>query len=343
MPILGSDEMNDRQKELLKEIVEVYIQSFKPVSSASLVDKFNCSSATIRNDMSQLENLGFLEKEHTSSGRIPSEAGYKYYVNNLMKPKEVTGEDVLKLQTILSNNDLVISDAVSKCMEIISDITHYTSVVIGPSKQDNTLKQISIIPLDKDESSGDSRVVAVLVTNKGIVENKQVNIDSKININELTKTCEIINKALVGTPIDKIPERLELDIKPKIKDVIERYEEVCNFFTNAFHDFTMDNSDVIFSGKTNILDFKEYQEPDKLKDIISKLEDVDLVKHIDTKDDDINIYIGEETEFDPDVTIIKTHYEVGNDEGTLAIIGPKRMEYDKVVTLLNFIKNYIEK
>ena len=105
----------------------------------------------------------------------------------------------------------------------------------------------------------------------------------------------------------------------------------------------MDNSDVIFSGKTNILDFKEYQEPDKLKDIISKLEDVDLVKHIDTKDDDINIYIGEETEFDPDVTIIKTHYEVGNDEGTLAIIGPKRMEYDKVVTLLNFIKNYIEK
>ena len=111
----------------------------------------------------------------------------------------------------------------------------------------------------------------------------------------------------------------------------------------AFHDFTMENSDVVFGGKTNILDYKEYNEPDKIKEMISKLEDVDLVKKISTTSDGINIYIGEETEFDPDVTIIKTHYKVGNDEATLAIIGPKRMEYDKVVTLLNFLKNYIEK
>ena len=162
-------------------------------------------------------------------------------------------------------------------------------------------------------------------------------------MHELIKTSELINKALVGTPLDKVTERLELEIKPKIKDIIERYEEVCNFFSTAFQDFTMNNSDIIFGGKTNILDFKEYSEPDKLKDIVAKLEDVELVKRIETGDKDINIYIGEETEFDPDVTIIKTHYSVGNDEGTLAIIGPKRMEYDKVVTLLNFLKNYIEK
>lgn len=335
--------MGNRQEELLKEIVEIYIQTFKPVSSKSLVDKFNCSSATIRNDMSMLEELQLIEKEHTSSGRVPSEKGYKYYVNHLMQPKEITGEDVLKLQTILSNNDLVVSDAVTKCMEIISDITHYTSVVIGPSKSMNTLKQISIIPLDSDEENEEKRVVAVLITNKGIVENKQVNISRDINLQELIKTSELINKALVGTPLDKVNERLELEIKPKIKDIIERYEEVCNFFSTAFHDFTMENSDIIFGGKTNILDFKEYNEPDKLKDIIAKLEDVELVKRIETGDNDINIYIGEETEFDPDVTIIKTHYAVGNDEGTLAIIGPKRMEYDKVVTLLNFLKNYIEK
>ena len=342
--MLGSDDMGERQEALLKEIVEVYIQTFKPVSSKSLVDKFHCSSATIRNDMALLEDKGFIEKEHTSSGRIPSEKGYKYYVNNLMQPKELTGEDVLKLQTILSNNNLVVSDAVTKCMEIISDITHYTSVVIGPSKSQNTLKQISIIPLDNvDESDAEKRVVAVLVTNRGYVANKQVNIPENINLKELIKTSEIINKALVGTPLDKVSERLELEIKPKIKDIIERYEEVCHFFSNAFQDFTMNNADVFFSGKTNILDLPEYNEPDKIKDIIAKLEDVELVKHIETGDDKINIYIGEETEFDPDVTIIKTHYHVGNDEGTLAIIGPKRMEYDKVVTLLNFLKNYIEK
>ena len=293
--------------------------------------------------MATLEELGLLEKEHTSSGRIPSESGYKYYTNHLMQPKELTGEDMLKLQTILSNNNLVVSDAITKCMEIISDITHYTSVVIGPSKSTNTLKQISIIPLDEDQVTGDRRVVAVLITNKGVVENKQVNISRNINMAELIKTSELINKALIGTPLDKVSERLELEIKPCIKEVDERYEEIFNFFSTAFNDFTMKKSDVIFSGKTNLLDFKEYNEPDKIKDMISKLENVDLVKRIETGEDDINIYIGEETEFDPDVTIIKTHYKVGHDEGTLAIIGPKRMEYEKVVTLLNFLKNYIEK
>ena len=333
--------MGNRQEELLKVIVETYIQTFKPIGSKSLVDKFNCSSATIRNDMAVLEELGLIEKEHTSSGRIPSEKGYKYYVDNLMKPKEITGEDVLKLQTILNNNQLVVSDAVNKCMEIISDITHYTSVVIGPSMSNNTLQQISIIPLDNNGES--NRVVAVLITNKGIVENKQVDIPADINMKELIKTSEIINKALVGTPLDQVNERLELEIKPKIKGIIERYDEVCNFFSSAFHDFTMDNSDIVFSGKTHLLDYKEYEEPSRLKEIVSKLEDVDLVNSISTDENDINVYIGEETEFDPDVTIIKTHYSVGNDEGTLAIIGPKRMEYAKVVTLLNFLKNYIEK
>lgn len=333
--------MGERKEELLRCIVEEYIKTFNPIPSKDLVEKFGCSSATIRNDMAELEKLGYLEKEHTSSGRIPSEKGYKYYVDNLMKPKELTGEDVLKLQTILNNNQLVISDAVQQCMEIISDITHYTSVVIGPNKNGSTLKQISIIPLEDAEDS--KRVLAILVTNQGLVENKQFNIASDIDLQELLKTCEIINKALVDTPIDKIQERLELDIKPKIRTVISRYEEVVSFFNNAFRDFAIDKTDVVFGGKTNLLDYKEYEEPDKLKEMIAKLENQELVKHIDTDESDIKVYIGDESEFDPDVTIIKTHYKVDNDEGTLAIIGPKRMEYDKVVTLLSFLKDYIEK
>jgi heat-inducible transcriptional repressor len=263
-----------------------------------------------------------------------------------MKPKEMNGEEVLKLQTILNNNSLVVSDAISKCMEIISDITHYTSVVIGESSKNATLKQISIIPLDNNtDQDGYKKVVAVLVTNQGDVENKQVNVEGDIDLRELIQTSEIINKALIGTPIDKVNERLELDINPRIKDIIERYEEVCHFFSNTFYDFSVekDKSDVFFSGKMNMLNMPEYQESDKLKEMIAKLENTDLVKKIKTDNDDIEVFIGEETEFDPDVTVIKTHYSVGNDEGTLAIIGTKRMEYNKVVTLLNYIKEYIDK
>ena len=143
--------MGERQKELLKEIIECYIKEAKPIGSKHLCDKFNCSSATIRNEMASLEKLGFIEKNHISSGRIPSEAGYKYYVENLMKPKELTGEDMLKLQTIFTNQNLAVSDAIQACLEIISDITNYTSISLGKDSYENTLKQISIIPLDDNQ------------------------------------------------------------------------------------------------------------------------------------------------------------------------------------------------
>lgn len=329
--------LNNRQKELLKLIVENYIQTVKPVGSKSLVKKLKCSSATIRNDMAYLEGLGYLEKTHTSSGRVPSEEGYKYYVDNLMKPKEITGDDVLKLQTILNNRDLSLSDAIVKCMEIISDITSYTSIVLGKESANNTLKQVSIIPIDE------RKIVAVVVTNTGHVENKSTTIPENISLDELVKTSELINKSLIGTKLSEISAKLEYEIKPIIAKRVKQYESIMNFFYEAFNDFTVKQSDVFFGGKTNILKQPEYDEPDKIKNMISKLENIDLIKKIETSDEKINIYIGEESEFDPNVTVIKTSYNVDGEEGTIAIIGPKRMEYDKVVTLLNYLKGYIER
>ena len=334
--------LGERQEELLKEIVETYIQTFRPVGSSSLVDKFKVSSATIRNDMAELESLGYIEKEHTSSGRVPSEAGYKYYVNNLMKPKEITGEDVIKLQQILSNNELVVSDAVTKCMEIISDITHYTSVVIGPSKSDNTLKQISIIPINEDED--EKRVVALLVTNKGIVENKQFTIPKSISINELVKTSEIINKMLVGTPINDVSKRLELEVKPIIKTQIRQYETVYNIFYDAFNDFVNNNSNIHVTGKTKIFEQPEYNDVSELKRLANKLEDKSFIEKVEenSDEDEIKVYIGKENKFDSNVTIIRKKYHINGEEGTIAVIGPKRMDYQRIVGLLEYIDDEID-
>ena len=329
--------MNNRQNELLRLIVETYIKTVKPVGSKSLVKKLKCSSATIRNDMAYLESLGYLEKTHISSGRVPSEAGYKYYVDNLMKPKELTGDEVLKLQTILNNKDLVISDAIVKCMEIISDITNYTSIVLGKDNDNNTLKQVSIVPID------DKKIVAVVVTNTGHVENKQSNIPEAISMDEMIKACELINRKLIGTKLSDINSKLEYEIKPIIASQIKAYERVMDFFYDAFNDFNVKNSDIFFQGKTNILKQPEYDSPEKIKNMIGKLENMDLIKKIETDDKDVNIFIGEENKFDPNVTVIRTSYNIDGEEGTIAIIGPKRMEYDKVVTLLNYLKNYIER
>ena len=328
--------MEERQKELLKIIVESYIKTCKPVGSKSLCDALNLSSATIRNEMAVLENLGYLEKCHVSSGRIPSEAGYKYYVDNLMKPKELTGEDVLKLQTIFRNNDLQLSDAINRCVEIISDITNYTSVVLGKKSEDNYLQQISIVPLPNN------RVVAVVCTNKGIVENKQFNIPSTISIEELVKTSEIINKMLVGTPINEVSERLEFDIKPIISKKIKQYETVYNIFHDAFDDFVEQNANIHFGGKTKIFEQPEYNNINEIKRLANKFEDDSLIKNIEENNDGINIYIGDENEFDSNVTVVKSTYNVNGQKGTIAIIGPKRMEYDKVVGLLSYITKNLE-
>lgn len=327
--------MDERQKKLLKEIVESYIKNAKPVGSKSLCEKLKCSSATIRNEMAALENMGLLEKNHISSGRIPSEVGYKYYVENLMKPKELTGEDMLKLQTIFHNNTLEVSDAIAECVKIISEITNYTSIVLGKSSKDNELKQVSIIPLSEN------KIVALVCTDKGIVENKQFTLSPNIYIDEVVKTSEIINKMLVGTPIDEVSARLEFDIKPIIAKKVTQYEAVYNIFYDAFNDFARNSSNVFFSGKTNILKQPEYSDADSIKNIISKFEDEDLIKNIEAKDNGVNVYIGNDSKFDKNVTIIKTKYNINGEEGTIAIVGPKRMEYDRVVGLLDYINKNI--
>ena len=328
--------MDERKEELLKEIVETYINTIKPVGSKGLCEKFNLSSATIRNEMADLEKKGYLEKNHVSSGRIPSEKGYKYYVEHIMKPKELNGEEMLKLQTIFRNQELQISDTIQACMQIISEITNYTSVVLGKNSKENTLQQVSIVPLNNN------KIVALVCTNRGIVENKTFDIPTNIYIDELVKTSEIINKMLIGTPIDEVGERLEFDVKPIISKKIKQYEAVYEIFYDAFNDFTKNSSNIFFSGKSNILKQPEYDNVEEIKKIVSKFEDENLVRKIEEKEEGINVYIGDETEFDPNVTVIKSRYNLNGEEGTIAIVGPKRMEYDKVFGLLEYINKELE-
>lgn len=330
--------LDERKKLLLKEIVENYVKTVKPVGSKALLKKLKCSSATIRNEMAILEKLGYIEKNHISSGRIPSELGYRYYVENLMKPKDLTGEDMLKLQTIFSNKELQVSDAVNKCMEIISDLTNYTSVVLGKSSSDNLLKQINIIALD------DKKIVAIVCTDQGIVENKQFILPDNSNIPEIVKTSEMINKMLIGTPINKVAEKLEFEIKPVIAKKIKDYETVYNIFYDAFNDFLIHNSNMHVSGRVNLLKEPEYDNTEDIKRIASKLEDESFRKMVSNIDgnEEMKIYIGKETDFDDKATIIKKKYKLGGEEGVIAIIGPKRMEYERVVSLLNYMIDRLE-
>lgn len=325
--------ISKRQEMLLKLIVEDYVKSARPVSSKALCNVMKCSSATIRAEMNYLEEIGLLEKTHISSGRIPSEAGYRYYVDNIMRPKELTGEDMLRLQTIVDNKSLVVSDAILKSMEIVSELTHYTTIVLGKQSSENLVQKIEVIPIDSNN------LVAIVVTDKGHVEHKNIYLPSEVDTSEIKQTVDLINKLIIGTSIDMVSEVLEYQVKPIIGKYVHQHEVLYNAFYNAFADFA--NESVKVSGRKNILMQPEFNNADKIREIISKFEDKDIVNSIKEEDNGINIYIGSENNFDDDVTVIKTKYTINGEEGTIALIGPKRMEYDRVITLLEYIKNSI--
>ena len=325
--------ISNRQEKLLKLIVEHYIKDVRPVGSKALCDVMNCSSATIRAEMSNLEDLGLLEKTHISSGRIPSEKGYRYYVDNIMRPASMNGEDMLKLQTIVDNKSLQISDVILKSMEIISELTHYTTIVLGKQSSENLVRKIEVVPIDQNN------IVAIIVTDKGYVEHRNIYIPETVNSIEIKQTVDLINKIIVGTSIDSVSEVLEYQVKPIIGRYVKQHEALYNAFYNAFSDFA--NESVRVNGTKNILMQPEFNDADKIRDIISKFEDKDIVNSIKEESDGVKIYIGSENNFDDDVTVIKTKYTINGEEGTIALVGPKRMEYDRVITLLNYIMDNI--
>ena len=328
--------LTERQNKILKLIVERYIRDPNPVGSKTISKELNCSSATVRNEMGNLENLGLLEKTHTSSGRVPSEAGYRYYVDNLMELKKMNAEDMLKLQIVFKNQQLALSDVITKSLQVISDMTNYTAVVLGSTSHENLLKQIEVVPID------DVSMIVIIVTDKGHVEHKQIHLED-VSMTEVKKIVSLINNLISGTPIDEVSTKLEYEIKPIIGNYVKQHEQLYNAFYHVFSDFT--NQEVNVMGRNKMLDQPEFSSNiDKVKNVLTKLEDDVLVKNISEDDENnIKVYIGNENNIDSDVTVIQTKYNKNGEEGTIAVIGPKRMEYDRVVGMLEYIKENIER
>ena len=325
-----------RQNSILKLIIEKYIKEAKPIGSKVISKALKCSSATVRNEMAALENAGLLEKTHTSSGRVPSEAGYRYYVDNLMELKKMNADDMLKLQIVFRNQQLALSDVITKSLQVISDITNYTTVVLGSTSHENLLKQIEVVPID------DASMIVIIVTDKGHVEHKSIKLQD-VSLDEVKKTVGLINNLITGTPIDEVSKKLEYEIKPIIGKYVKQHEQLYNAFYHVFNDFT--NQEVNVVGRHKILEQPEFSTNiEKIKNIYNKLEDKEVLRRIEEDDDNnIKVYIGTESNIDDDVTVIKTKFKTDTEEGTIAIIGPKRMEYDQVVSMLEYMRENIER
>ena len=248
----------------------------------------------------------------------------------------MNADDMLKLQIVFRNQQLALSDVITKSLQVISDITNYTTVVLGSTSHENLLKQIEVVPID------DVSMIVIIVTDKGHVEHKNIKLKD-VSLDEIKKTVNLINNLISGTPIDEVSAKLEYEIKPIIGKYVKQHEQLYNAFYHVFNDFT--NQEVNVVGRHKILEQPEFSTNiEKIKNIYNKLEDKEILRNIEEDDDNnIKVYIGAESNIDDDVTVIKTKFKTDTEEGTIAIIGPKRMEYDQVVSMLEYMKENIER
>ena len=223
--------LTKRQELILKAIVEEFINTAEPIGSKTLVELYglNYSSATIRNEMNFLENAGYLEKTHTSSGRVPSTNGYRYYVEHLLNAN-LDDKEKYQLQSVF-NEDIPFEDIIQKSCDILSNMTNLTSLVLGPDSNKQCLSHIRLFPLDEKSA------VAVIITDNGHTENKTFHFDEDVSLEDIQNCTAILNDRLVGTPIGQVVGKLK-EIKPVLVSSVKRSEALFNAFVQAFVKFS---------------------------------------------------------------------------------------------------------
>ena len=327
-----------RQDYILKCIVEYFIKTATPVGSETLIKAYNLdySSATIRNDMKLLESQGLIEKTHTSSGRIPSSKGYHYYIENL---KTTSLDDELKdsLTRILSEKAKSVEDVIKESCETISHMTNLASVVLGPNADEECLLSVQIIPLSS------SSATAVFVTDKGYVENKTFVFDAKTDINDIQKCVEMLNTRLKGTKISELIDKMEA-MRPLIAQYVKSNDMIYRAFVETFVKFASER--VSLFGTENLLNQPEFSDDaEKIKKMIQFIESPKKMHEALNTNEEMLIKIGNDDGTDTleDVTFISRKIPMGKNKGTIALLGPTRMDYELVVNALDYLAEELSK
>lgn len=321
-------ELNRKQK-ILKLIIDDFIKYCEPVGSEYLIKKYKLpySSATVRNEMAELEKDGLLEKTHTSSGRVPSLAGYKYYIENL-RNKKVDEKFKNELQGIFDSSKSV-EEVIDESCKILSSMTNLTSVVLGPSSNDESLLSIQLIPLTNNSCS------AIFVTDKGYVENKTFILDESVSMNDVKTCMEMLEKRLKGTKVNELVEKLE-SLKPLFNDYVNDYNYLFTSLMKTFYEFQKDRNSIY--GKDNMLVQPEFKDDaGELKKIFELFSNPDqLYSYLKETEDSTISDASEINEELKDLTIISKSIDSKGNLGKIAIIGPKRMDYENVLSALEY-------
>ncbi|MBR2769158.1 MAG: heat-inducible transcription repressor HrcA [Solobacterium sp.] len=330
--------LTPRRIELFKAIVDEYIRTAEPVGSKTLQVKYKLpySSATIRNDMQVLEEMGYLEKTHTSSGRIPSTQGYKFYCENLLKNSSIDKKMEVAIRNAFEISNLSISEAVQQSCRILSEMTNMTTGAIGPDNSAQRLEHIKLFPIDERNA------VVVMITSTGHTETKNFHFDEDVSFRDIENCTDILNQRLRNVPIAELAERME-DLRPELASAVQRHDLLFTAFVKAFVRFASDN--VYFSGKDRMLYQPEFENIAKLKELMMMLDDSAVWKKIGSDERAVMTTTrGAQLTWYNDVAIVRSTFRVSEEEsGQLMVVGPSRMNYERVVSMLDYVAQMIER
>ena len=327
---------NNRAQYLLKLLIQKYISEGMPIGSRTLSKDSNLdlSPATIRHVMSDLETMGLISSPHTSAGRIPTSLGYRMFVDTLVRYKEPEEFDIEGIQSELIKKSDNTNQLVSKVSGILSRITSLAGVVSVPKNRQVTLRQIEFLPLS------DNRILAILILNNSEVQNRIINTKDSYSIEDLQRAANYINDNYASTELNKIREFLIHDLEKTRETMNRAMIDIISVAQSAMEG-TNEKKDFVLAGEHNLMDFAELSNVETLKQLFDAFSKKQMM--IDLLDRSINasgvqIFIGSESGYEifDDCSIVTSPYKVDHHQiGVLGVIGPTRMEYDRVVPIVD--------
>ena len=330
--------LNERKLNILKAIVKDYIETAEAVGSRTISKKYDLgiSAATIRNEMADLEELGYLIQPHTSAGRVPSEKGYKLYVDMLMGKSELSNEEKKLIQDCIQNNVSHIKDLIQETSKLLSQLTNYTTVAVAKSlNHKNVIKHIQLVSIDEN------KILLIVVTNNGDIKKADLTSNIYLDQSKLNIISDNLTRKLLGKSIVEIDERLIAFIKYEIGE----YSNLIDGLIDALN-YNMSEEEAVFSlnGATNIFNYPEFNDIIKAKsflNMIEKKETIDsMLKSKGIQKDNVNIIIGSDNDLElaKDCSIVTATYNIDKDlVGKISFIGPTRMDYARIYAIVNYI------
>ncbi|SFS82475.1 heat-inducible transcriptional repressor HrcA [Marininema halotolerans] len=327
--------LTERQKQILKAIIEEYIVHAEPVGSRTISKRedIGYSAATIRNEMADLEELGFVEQPHTSAGRIPSQMGYRFYVDYLMGPQRLERADLFQVRELFTSQMDAVELTIQQTVSILSRLTNYTSIILGPEAIHNKLKHLQVIPLNERSA------VAIVVSDNGHVDQRRFTVPDGVSLSSIEKLVNILNAKLSGVPLVRLKRNVYQELFAELDRHVEQYE----FLLGVIDQMLAADTDgrIFTSGTTNILTQPEFNDVTQVKALMDLFEQTDTVtKLFATNDLGVHVRIGEENSIATvnNCSIVTASFSIdGRSLGTVGVLGPTRMDYNKVVSLMQVL------